>query len=74
MIVGLVAATVLVGALIPAPPARGVAAKVPSEDAACVEWSDGCRVCRRLPDGPGCSTPGIACVPAEPRCLRHAGG
>ncbi len=39
----------------------------------CAEWTDGCVVCRRTPDGPICSTPGIACVRAEPRCLRRDG-
>jgi hypothetical protein len=40
---------------------------------ACAEWTDGCVVCRRVPEGLACSTPGIACVPAAPRCLRPAG-
>ncbi|EIM27411.1 hypothetical protein [Microvirga lotononidis] len=40
---------------------------------ACAEWTDGCVVCRRTPDGLACSTPGIACVPAAPRCLRPTG-
>ena len=40
---------------------------------ACTEWTDECVVCRRTPEGLACSTPGIACVPAAPRCLRPAG-
>jgi hypothetical protein len=38
-------------------------------DATCLEWSNGCQVCRRQPDGGwGCSTPGIACVPEAVTC------
>lgn len=68
----LVVATVLLGELLPArhpAPARSVA-----DDPACLEWTDGCRVCQRLADGPACSLPGIACQTAEPRCLRHRDG
>ncbi|AWN41266.1 hypothetical protein [Methylobacterium durans] len=72
---GLVAATVLLGALLPGHPAQGPAsAAEPSGDVACLEWSDGCRVCQRLPEGPACSLPGIACTPEVFRCLRRAGG
>ena len=39
----------------------------------CSEWSDGCVVCQRTAQGPSCSTPGIACVRSEPRCLRRDG-
>jgi putative lipoprotein len=39
---------------------------------ACLEWSDGCAVCTRADDGPHCSTPGIACQPAEIACRRRA--
>ncbi|MBF9197021.1 hypothetical protein [Microvirga terrestris] len=39
----------------------------------CAEWTDSCVVCRRVPEGLACSTPGIACVPSAPRCLRPAG-
>jgi hypothetical protein len=42
-------------------------------DATCLEWTDSCVVCRRIPEGLACSTPGIACVPSQPRCLRPAG-
>lgn len=72
----LVAATVLVGALLPgaAPPPASHAPAVPAADSACLEWGDGCRICRRLPEGPACSLPGIACTPGEERCLRRSGG
>lgn len=68
----LVAATVLLGVLLPARPTHPVGPV--AEDAACLEWTDGCRVCRRLADGPACSLPGIACTPGPERCLRRAGG
>jgi putative lipoprotein len=42
------------------------------KNAACIEWSDGCAVCTRTADGPHCSTPGIACQPAEIVCRRKA--
>jgi hypothetical protein len=32
----------------------------------CAEWSDACIVCTKA----GCSTPGIACTPAETVCRR----
>ena len=35
----------------------------------CREWTDGCRICLRSPDGRvGCSTPGIACQPKDIVC------
>lgn len=70
-IVGLTAATVLLGALLPA--ARPHQPLSPADDRTCQEWSDGCQVCRRLADGPACSLPGIACTPGAPRCQRHGG-
>jgi len=36
----------------------------------CSQWTDGCIVCARGADGPDCSMAGIACLPAEPACLR----
>jgi hypothetical protein len=36
----------------------------------CSEWTDGCTVCSRTPQGLACSTPGIACVAGRNRCLR----
>ena len=68
----LVIATVLLGALLPARP--GHPFKPVAGDASCREWTDGCRICLRLADGPGCSLPGIACTPGPERCLRRAGG
>jgi hypothetical protein len=68
-------ATVLVGALAAgggreevAPP---VAAASPDKDPACAEWTDGCVVCRRTPQGPACSTPGIACTRGPLTCLQR---
>lgn len=72
-IAGLVVVTVLIGVLVPGAPAHRATA-APSEDSACAEWSDGCRVCQRVGDGIACSLPGIACVPAAaPRCERRVG-
>lgn len=75
----LAAATVLVGALAPAPspsqpsaPSPATASR-PERNSACAEWSDGCKVCRRTEDGPACSLPGIACTPGATTCLRSAG-
>ena len=37
--------------------------------AACLEWTDGCRVCQRAAGGPAsCSNVGIACVPKAMTC------
>ncbi len=68
-IAGLVAATILISTLVPA--LTGHAARAPAEDPTCAEWSDGCRVCRRIEDGIACSLPGIACTPGAMACLRH---
>ncbi len=45
--------------------AQGVAA-----EPACAEWTDGCVVCSRTPQGLACSTPGIACTRGQPQCLK----
>ena len=37
--------------------------------ATCQEWTDGCVICVRSPGGAACSTPGIACVRGELRCV-----
>jgi hypothetical protein len=37
----------------------------------CSEWTDGCRVCSRTPQGVACSTPGIACVTGNTVCLKR---
>lgn len=68
----LVVATVLLGALLPA--RHGAQAPPVAEDLRCLEWTDGCRVCQRLAEGPACSLPGIACTTGEMRCLHRAGG
>ena len=39
-------------------------------DPTCSEWTDGCIVCARTPQGLACSTPGIACARSAPRCLK----
>ncbi|MGU3358696.1 hypothetical protein ACLBWX_00015 [Methylobacterium sp. M6A4_1b] len=72
-VVALTAATVLIGAAVPAPSHPRAHAE-PSADTACAEWGDGCRVCQRGADGIACSLPGIACVPKEQSCLRRVGG
>lgn len=72
-VVALTAATVLIGAAIPAP-SHPKASVAPSEDTACAEWGDGCRVCQRGEGGIHCSLPGIACVAKEQSCLRRVGG
>jgi hypothetical protein len=41
------------------------------DNPACLEWTDGCFVCKSGPDNdPSCSTAGAACVQAAPRCLK----
>ena len=71
-IAALVAATVLLGVLLPNRAPHGPVS--PAEDAACAEWGDGCSVCRRQAEGPACSLPGIACTPGPLRCLQRVGG
>jgi hypothetical protein len=70
-IAALVAATVLTAHLVPA--ATRHPATASSIDERCAEWSDGCRICQRTPEGVACSTPGIACVPTPTSCLRKIG-
>jgi hypothetical protein len=54
----------------PAAPASASPLSPPS--AACLEWTDGCRVCQRAPNGEeSCSSVGIACVPKEQQCTRR---
>jgi hypothetical protein len=39
-------------------------------DAACLRWTDNCRMCSRDADGkPACSNIGISCQPAAVKCL-----
>jgi hypothetical protein len=41
-------------------------------DAACTEWTDGCRVCTKPASGEAtCSNPGIACTPRTVTCSRR---
>ena len=42
-----------------------------AQNAACLEWSDGCAVCLRDDKGARCSTPGIACQPVAIACRRE---
>jgi hypothetical protein len=58
---------VVAAALLAAPATGALPGGAPS--ASCREWTDGCVVCRRAPDGPACSTPGIACTRGPARCL-----
>ncbi len=38
-------------------------------DANCLEWTDGCVICRRLEGAEAaCSTPGVACEPGDIAC------
>jgi len=38
---------------------------------ACVNWTDGCIVCAKQPDGTAaCSTPGVACGQEAVRCVK----
>ena len=47
-------------------------ARWPPPTAACLEWTDGCRVCQRAPNGEAsCSNVGIACVPKAEECTRR---
>lgn len=43
-------------------------------DKLCIEWTDGCRTCRRTGAGAAdCSNIEIACQPTEARCTSKAG-
>ena len=54
----------------PTPPASASPLAAPS--AACLEWTDGCRVCQRAAGGEAsCSNVGIACVPKAEQCTRR---
>jgi hypothetical protein len=55
-----------------AAPASPVTAKPEGPDAACLEWTDGCRVCQRAANGEvSCSNVGIACVLKAEECTRR---
>jgi hypothetical protein len=57
----------------PAPAATAPKASPPAgPGATCLEWTDGCRVCQRAPNGEAsCSNVGIACVPKAEECTRR---
>jgi hypothetical protein len=65
--------------LAPPRPAQPAAPTVPANasplvppSAACLEWTDGCRVCQRAAGGEAsCSNVGIACVPKAEECTRQ---
>jgi hypothetical protein len=55
-----------------AAPASPATTKPQGPDAACLEWTDGCRVCQRAAGGEAsCSNVGIACVPKAEECTRR---
>ena len=55
-----------------AAPPSPAAAKPAGPDAACLEWTDGCRVCQRAANGEvSCSNVGIACTPKKEECTRR---
>jgi hypothetical protein len=55
-----------------ATPAPSSAQPLRAPDNACLEWTDGCRVCQRAPSGEAsCSNVGIACVPKAEQCTRQ---
>ena len=55
-----------------APVASPAAVKPAGPDAACLEWTDGCRVCQRAANNEvSCSNVGIACVPKTEECTRR---
>ena len=54
------------------PPAPANASPLAAPSAACLEWTDGCRVCQRAAGGEiSCSNVGIACVPKTEECTRR---
>lgn len=61
----------------PAPVSAPVSTPTPDNaftppDAACTEWTDGCRVCTKPSSGEAtCSNPGIACTPRAVVCSRR---
>jgi hypothetical protein len=55
-----------------APTAPANATPLAAPTAACLEWTDGCRVCQRAAGGEAsCSNVGIACVPKAEECTRR---
>lgn len=72
-IAAIVVVTVAVPALLPARSGPPSTAGLADRDPTCAEWTDGCITCERTPQGPACSTPGIACVRQAAECLRKEG-
>ena len=72
-IAAVVVVTIALAALLPAHKGAPSTAGLADRDPACAEWTDGCIVCQRTPQGPACSTPGIACVRQAAECLRKEG-
>jgi hypothetical protein len=58
----------------PPPPAQQRPAQAfGSENPTCLQWTDGCIVCKRQSEGdPACSMVGATCLPAQPACLASA--
>ena len=71
----IVLATVVLGAVLPAMthPREASTPATFDREPTCAEWTDGCIVCQRTPQGVACSTPGIACLREAPRCLKRQG-
>ena len=69
-VAAIVAGTIAIAHFTPGPKPEA-ASTAAGPDAACAEWTDGCIVCQRIDGEPMCSTPGIACVRGEMRCLRQ---
>ncbi len=76
-IVGLIMSFLAGGALAQTGEPQKPAAAFGADKPDCLEWTDGCIICKKREDGaPACSTVGAACLPAEPICtkLRRDGG
>lgn len=55
----------------PAAPAKTTGPFAPPS-ADCLEWTDGCRTCRREPGAEAtCSNVGVACAPRAPVCSKR---
>ena len=70
IMLGTIAASALLPGVDRGPPST---ASLADRDPACAEWTDGCITCQRTPQGPACSTPGIACTREAARCVRRDG-
>ena len=58
---------------IPPPPVAPKAIAAFADDKPdCLEWNDGCTICKKQPDGSvACSTVGAACVQTAPVCSKQ---